>query len=398
MKITYTSPNRSHHYPYAKAMHKAGALQAFICGFSRLSPRAALPEIGDKLKRHDFFQTLFVASLRYRAPQTAVTALNKLSNRRLDQVSYYWARQSDVFLFYRTQGYRSMLKLHRQGPRPLCVMEEVNSHVEFADEILHEEFKNLGYRDTYQRDLDHTLRLKTYDEADYILCPSEFVKRSFISKGFSADRLLKVNFGFPPIEIKDILHPKNTDTFRVLYVGQLNYRKGLRYAIEAFKKLKHPKKEFIIVGPTTQFTGLENTLIPDGVTFTGALKGDDLKNQYLNANVFVLPSLEEGLALVQGEALSFGTPLLITTNTGGDDLITDGVEGFIVPPADINALAERLQELADDQDLLKTMSENALQAARRLGSWDVAASKLIGQLKEKCLLESKLNTEFQRFA
>ncbi|MBC8053461.1 MAG: glycosyltransferase family 4 protein [Sphingobacteriaceae bacterium] len=383
MKITYTSPNRSHHYPYAKAMHKAGHLHAFVSGFSRLSPRAALPEIGDKLKRHDFYQTLYLASMKFNTPPSVVNLFNRLSNKKLDESSYAWARESDVFIFYRTQGLQSTIRLHQEGAPTLCVMEEVNSHVEYANDILYEEYKQLGFKNGYSRESDYDLRLKTYDEADSILCPSEFVRRSFLEKGFSPERLLKVNFGFPPIEVgsqhKD---PKPDDTFRVLYVGQLHYRKGLRYAIEAFKRLKHPRKEFVIVGPKTTITGLEKTQIPDSVVFTGPLKGEDLKNQYRSASVFVLPSLEEGLALVQGEALAFGIPLLITTNTGGGDIIEDGVEGFIVPPADVNALAEGLQQMADDRDRLSNMSANALLAAKTLGSWDVATEKLVGQLKQ----------------
>lgn len=382
MKITYTSPNRSHHYPYAHAMHRAGHLHAFISGFSRLSPRADLPEIGDKLKRHDFFQTLYLASMRFNAPSAVISILNRLSNKRLDQASYSWAKQSDAFIFYRTQGLQSTLKLHRESAATLCIMEEVNSHVEYANEILYEEYKQLGYKDSYHKDSDYDLRLKTYEEADGILCPSEFVRRSFISKGVAPERLIKVNFGFPPIETDAGVDKSSRETFRLLYVGQLHYRKGLRYAMEAFKKLRHPKKEFIVVGPKTPLTGLENIQIPEGVSFTGPLKGEELKWQYKNADVFILPSLEEGLALVQGEALAFGTPLLITTNTGGDDIIKDGVEGFIVSPADSNALADRLQQMADDKELLNTMSANALITAKTLGSWDAAVKKLVDGLEE----------------
>jgi glycosyltransferase involved in cell wall biosynthesis len=263
-------------------------------------------------------------------------------------------------------------------------MEEVNSHVEYANDILFEEYKRLGFKNGYHKETDHDLRLRTYDEADCILCPSEFVRRSFLSKGFAAERLLKVNFGFPPIEVNSSdLNRASQETFRVLYVGQIHYRKGLRYAIEAFKRLKHPKKEFVIVGPKTPITGLEKTQIPENVVFTGPLKGDELKNQYKNASVFVLPSLEEGLALVQGEALAFGVPLLITTNTGGDDIIDDGVEGFIVPPTEVDILTERMQQLADDRDLLDQMSANALSAAKTLGSWDKAVERLVSQLEDK---------------
>ncbi|GAB3809739.1 hypothetical protein GCM10028819_51990 [Spirosoma humi] len=334
-----------------------------------------------KLKRHDFFQTLYIASVRLNSPATITSALDRLSAYRLDQVSYAWAKESDVFIYYRTQGYNTTRRLHRTGKQTLCVLEEVNSHIDVQHDLMQQELKRLGLGN-YSDDLpDHKLRLKAYEEADCILCPSEFVKRSFLAKGFAPERLIKVNFGFPPIEIATAKPPKlDSEPFRILYVGQLHYRKGLRYAIEAFRQLQHPNKEFVIVGAKMAITGLEQTQIPKGVVFTGPLKDEALKEQYRQASVFILPSLEEGLALVQGEALAAGTPLLITTNTGGDDLIKDGVEGFIVPPADATALRERLQQMADDKELLARMSEAALQAAQKLGDWNTAGDQLIAEL------------------
>ncbi|MFK8163473.1 MAG: glycosyltransferase family 4 protein, partial [Lewinella sp.] len=240
---------------------------------------------------------------------------------------------------------------------------------------------------------DYDLRLESYEDSDYILCASEFVKRSFLERGFADEKLLKVNFGFKTFSSDNHQSaPKGKDdVFRVLYVGQLHFRKGLRYAIEAFKQLKHPNKEFFIVGPKTTITGLENVSIPDGVTFTGVLKGEDLAEQYRQASLFVLPSLEEGLALVQGEALSFGIPLLITTNTGGEDIITNGKEGFIVPPADTQALLEKMQLVADDPLLREEMSANAFETTSSLGSWDAAGAKLVSELTR--IAEKKSNLQ-----
>jgi glycosyltransferase involved in cell wall biosynthesis len=382
MKVTYTAPNRSHHYPYAEQLQRLGHLHAFVSGFSRLSPRSPLPAVGDKLKRHDVNQTLMLLSDRLRAPAAVTDWFRVRSDRRLDEASYRWAAESDVFLFYRTEGIRTAQRLRKEGAATRRVMEEVNSHVVYANRILREEYEKLGRSTPFQQDYDYDLRLRTYEEADYILTPSEFVKRSFVEQGIPAEKLLKVNFGFRTFESNAAAEREQDDnTFRVLYVGQINYRKGLRYALQAFAKLKHPKKEFVIVGPETKITGLERTTIPDHVTFTGTLKGDELMHEYRRATIFVLPSLEEGLSLVQGEALSFGLPLLITTNTGGDDLITDGVEGFIVPPADADALLERMQEMADRPELIAEMAERATAATERLGSWDKSGEKLAEELQ-----------------
>jgi glycosyltransferase involved in cell wall biosynthesis len=382
MKITYTAPNRAHHYPYAEALHRADYLYAFISGFSRFSPRAPLPGIGDKLKRHDFFQNLYLASLKFNTGYFISSKFNHLTNLSLDKASYNSARESDAFIFYRTEGFTTTRKLKKERSGTVCVMEEVNSHVDNQFAIMQEEYRSLGYGSYPEKIPDHTMRLKAYESSDYILCPSEFVRRSFIEKGFDQERLLKVNFGFTPMKTATGTSvTEDKECFRVLYVGQLHFRKGLRYAIEAFKRLKHPKKEFVIVGAKSGITGLEKIQLPKEVVFTGTLKGEELNDQYRKASVFILPSLEEGLALVQLEALSFGIPILITTSTGGDDIIKNGVHGFIVPPADANALAEKLQEMADDKQLLQSMSHQALEAAHAYGSWDLAVQRLADILK-----------------
>ena len=94
-----------------------------------------------------------------------------------------------------------------------------------------------------------------------------------------------------------------------------------------------------------------------------------------------MPSLDEGMALVQGQALACGCPVIATTNSGGADLFTDGIEGFIVPIRDPDALLNRMQRLADDPALQQRMSEAALLRVRSLGGW-----KKYGDLWEQLLL------------
>jgi glycosyltransferase involved in cell wall biosynthesis len=93
------------------------------------------------------------------------------------------------------------------------------------------------------------------------------------------------------------------------------------------------------------------------------------------SHVLVLPSVEEGLALVQGEAMACGCPVIATTATGCEDLFSDGVEGFIVPDRDTAALADRMQQLADDPALRESMSAAALERVKSLGGWDTFGAR-----------------------
>src|SRR5829696_10245901 len=83
----------------------------------------------------------------------------------------------------------------------------------------------------------------------------------------------------------------------------------------------------------------------------------ELVNYYNEASVFVFPSLDEGMALVQLEALACGVPVICTPNSGGDSVVEEGREGFVVPIRNSTLLASRLRSLLEDPNLVKQMAE-----------------------------------------
>jgi glycosyltransferase involved in cell wall biosynthesis len=95
------------------------------------------------------------------------------------------------------------------------------------------------------------------------------------------------------------------------------------------------------------------------------------------SHVMVLPSVEEGLALVQGQALACGCPVIASTNTGGSDLFSDGVEGYIVPIRDPNAILDRMQLLADRPGVRLAMSRAALSRVSLIGGWRDYGNKFV---------------------
>jgi glycosyltransferase involved in cell wall biosynthesis len=170
--------------------------------------------------------------------------------------------------------------------------------------------------------------------------------------------------------------------FVVLWVGTVSLRKGFMYLLEAFHKLKHPDKELRVIGPVSaEMDVLLKNKSLEGVNFLGPVPNQKLSEMYSTANVFVLPSLEEGLAMVQGEALACGCPIIGSVNSGAEDLITHGKEGFIVPIRSSEAILENLQLLLDDAGLRQKMSDAALLRVRELGGWDVYGSNYVNLLK-----------------
>lgn len=381
MNVTYTAPNRAHHYRYASALNKAGILHSFVSGFSRFSPRARFDEIGNKLYRADTLQTLYLSSLRAGLPAQIAADLAYLSKIEQDFACKQFIDKSDIFLFYNGSGLSSCR--YGKKRKTICIVEAVNSHVSYQEELLAEEHQRLKVAWTPFHKREKERRIAEYELADYILLPSEFVKKSFVDKGFPEHKLLKVPYGFESLAAKaQITTPASTRrAFTVLYVGNVSIRKGVRYLIQAFTKLQHPNKKLVIVGPVTNTSGLRGIDVSSQITFTGVLKGEALQKAYADADVFCLPSIEEGLALVLGEALSFGLPIIATVNTGASDIITDGREGFIVPIRDPDGLFEKLQVFADDENLRLRMQASARAKSEQLNGWAETGQHLVSTLR-----------------
>lgn len=388
MKVIYTAPNRAHHYRYASSLNKANFLWVFVSGFPRLSPRAKMTELKQKLYRADILQTIYLLSLKIRASKKMSDYLAYLAKIEQDFACKKFLKGADVFVFYNGNGLSSCNYANKMGK--ITVVEVVNSHVEYQEDLLREEHEglNLPWKPFHKKDKER--RLKEYDAADYILLPSEFVKQSFLAKGFPEEKLLKVSYGFTTPVQKDSSDIKRHITFNVLYVGSISVRKGIRYLIEAFKSLEIPNKKLTIVGSIAQISGIEGLELTDDIEFVGVLKGADLEKAYQSADVFCLPTIEDGYGLVLGEALSYGLPLITTTNSGGIDLISEGIEGFIVPIRDALAIYEKLKLLSSDSELLDKMKLAALGKAASMNGWEASGIILCEKL-ETVFLKNRKN-------
>jgi glycosyltransferase involved in cell wall biosynthesis len=209
-----------------------------------------------------------------------------------------------------------------------------------------------------------------YAAADAITVPSGFCARSFEEMGVPSAKLRKISYGVDLRRFSKQGDP-GADTFEVLFVGQVSFRKGVPYLLAAFDRLKHPHKQLRIVGamqPEVQLFLREKQW--DRVEFTGPLPQEELVEIMSQSHVMVLPSIEDGLGLVLGQAMACGCPCICSTNTGGEDLFTDGKEGFVVPIRDPGAITACLEELCQDPARRDRMSESARQRVKAIGGWE----------------------------
>jgi len=159
--------------------------------------------------------------------------------------------------------------------------------------------------------------------------------------------------------------------FRVLFVGAPGVQKGLHFLLQAFARAALPNSRLVIVGhPEPETEALLKRFPVADIDFVGPASPDEVARQMSRASVLVMPSIQEGLAVVQAEALACECPVISSTHAGGADLFDDGEEGFIVPVGDVDALADRMTRLRDDPVLLEQMSRKALIRAQKMGGWD----------------------------
>jgi glycosyltransferase involved in cell wall biosynthesis len=148
---------------------------------------------------------------------------------------------------------------------------------------------------------------------------------------------------------------------RLLFVGAITVRKGVQYLYEAVKQLQQHRLEVRLVGKVMVSPTAKQQL----ATFAeliGYLPRNAMVDQYQWADLLVFPTVCDGFGLVQIEALAAGLPVITTTNAGS--VVRDGVEGYIVPIRNAEALADRIDAFARDPDLLAKMSRNAQARAR----------------------------------
>lgn len=156
-------------------------------------------------------------------------------------------------------------------------------------------------------------------------------------------------------------HKRDENRFVIGTAARLNPMKGLEFLVEAVARLKHAgvSLELRVAGPGGYRKNLEQLAVErnvaDEIRFLGPVT--DMPEFYRSLDLFVLPSLSEGLPLVVLEAMACGTPVVATNVAGTPEVIRDGVDGLLVPPSDAEALATAMRTIIDNESLCRTFAE-----------------------------------------
>jgi glycosyltransferase involved in cell wall biosynthesis len=266
------------------------------------------------------------------------------------------------------------------------VLERPNAHTQFAMNVVQRECERLGV--VLPPDQEHAyneekLRKEEgeYSLATRLLCPSDFVVKTFLDKGFAKEQLARHIYGFD----ETVYHPGSTPRdskhgLTMLFVGVCAVRKGVHYALEAW--LRSPACQegtFLIAGDflPAYLEKLAPMLSHPSVKVLG--HRSDVPDLMRNSDILVLPSIEEGFGLVVTEAMGSGcVPLASEACT---EICSHMKTGLVHKIGDCEALTEHITMLHKDRALLERLRAASLKACSHI-TWTAAGASLLDVYRE----------------
>ena len=356
--------SRFHAFDLARELQVRGLLRALYTGYPRWAARR-FGLLGATVHPIPVYEPLnrLLGLLMRRGIRTGRLP-QMLSDRFDHSVTRLLQPGGSIFVGWSSQCRRSLRRAKALGMK--TVVERGSSHILWQRDQLMEEADALGGGPAGAHASTIAAELDEYATADYIAVPTEFVVQTFVERGVPREKLLVNPYG---VDLQRFVppagRPASRETLRVLHCGQVSARKGVHYLAEAIQLV--PGAELRCVGAL--HAGMVHRLRQPRITLLGAVSGAEVPAHYAWADVFALLSIEEGMALVLAQAMASGLPVVATPNTGAGEFITDGVEGFLVPPRDPKAAAQKIEWLLRHPAERLAMGRRARERVCRGYSW-----------------------------
>lgn len=411
MRVIVAHPNAQHSYRLALAVQKAGWLSAYVTQFYydptrfpysmvRLLSERYRKGIAEKLSRRylegldsrliktysTWAELVFIALNRAHVARKFrerwLFNRSKIFSRRVGQLA---AKSADIVVGTDTASLDMFRIARRAGV--ICVLDLSYAHINTCLRIEAEEhrYDPLFARtfDTYaMSEEDISNIVEEANIADAIIVASSFSKDSLIENGIAENRTFVVPYGVDLARFRSMASKRaDNHHLNVLFVGGIGQRKGVGYLLRAVHELKQSLNITMTLvgnlrGDPTVFDAYRQDFI-----HVNHMPHSNIPAQYQAADVFVFPSLIEGFGLVILEAMASGLPVITTPNTGGRDVIQDGVDGFIVPIRDVEAIKQRLVYLYENPAERLRMGRAARKKAEQY-SWERYYTSIATALEE----------------
>jgi glycosyltransferase involved in cell wall biosynthesis len=290
--------------------------------------------------------------------------LEPWADRRFDHRASRWMMsQSTPALVHCFEGFALEVFDQARAQGSITILEVGSAHEFGVAEINHER-RRYGLKQMRS----DTARIRAERaNADILLAPSDYVIACLVENGVERSRIVKLPYGVDSEAFRPVTRRDKGETFRVVFVGRVSFRKGVVYLLEAWEKLRLDRAELVIAG------GIDSELrpavrnLPANVRLLGNVTGPMLSSLYSESDVFVLPSLSDGFGLVVLEAMASELPVIVTQACGAP--VRDQTDGYVVPTRDAHAIAERLAWLCARPDLRAAMGQSGSRLVRERFTW-----------------------------
>lgn len=268
--------------------------------------------------------------------------------------------------------------IHRgKAEGSLLLGEAVNAHPRALAALLQEEEDRLGFASGDKARSGNERLLEELESVDHLLIASRWLKRTFLQNGFREERIHLLPYGVNLARFTPGPGGKpRSRPFRVLCVAHISPRKGHIDLLEAWRLLRLPDAELLLVGAMSEAMKRALRDYSGQYKHIPFVSNSELPRYYRSASVFVLPSIEDGFGVVCLEAMACGLPVIVTENTGAADMIVPKRTGFVVPIRSPERIAEALESLYRDPALRARMGEEAAREAERAFDWENYARSL----------------------
>jgi glycosyltransferase involved in cell wall biosynthesis len=379
-------------YQVARAMHEAGLLEALVTDmywpadarwatvFERILPA----RMGTLVRRRwaDGLPSRRVAVCMASGLYSLAVSKSKCTSFGWQRSAVRWAdaclgrhagcmatSTDAALLSYSYYGHSAFSSFRGDRPR---ILFQLHPHPARVREILSlERSRNPECASSLDREWEMALPEKDFQRlvnettmAEYWLAASSFTRQTLVESGIPAERISVAPYGIDLQRFRPhptVRRPNSSGRFRLLFVGTINQRKGIKYLLEALRLLREHRCELIVCGRPVDDLSLFKRY--PQVDLRPSVNSADLLAAYQSSDLFVFPSLVEGFGHVLLEAMACGLPVLSTPHTAAPDLIRPGREGFIAPPASAESLAERIEWCMEHRIKVAEMGRAARQRA-----------------------------------
>ncbi len=363
MKISVGVHGRWHAFELAAGLHHRGHLSRLLTTYPAFVARRFLPPGVDiasaaplELRRrlYDRFGWGVKPDLEI------ARKFGRFAVRRLPE-------EVDLYVGWSSATLEVIEMLQPKGVQ--VVVERGSTHIRHQETVLAAGYEAMGL---FYQGIDSGIverERQEYASASAIAVPTEFAAETFRRDGVPSDKIFINSYGVDLDRFRPDDKRENTQPCRILFAGGVGVRKGAPWLVKAAHSLVG-RAEIILVGPIEDALKpwLEKNA-PPNLVFKGPVSSHEMPGLFREADVFCLPSLEEGFPLSLLQAAATGLPC-VTTEEAAGGMIRSAENGLLVPSKDDVALADALEALTADPDRRRAMGEEARRSVAEGNSWD----------------------------